>query len=57
MWAIIGSILELLVMLLGKWFSFDAEKKAKAKELLKGLPDATKDASSITRMFDDINRM
>jgi hypothetical protein len=53
---IIGNVLKLAMLLLGKWFEFDAEKKAKAKEILKEVPNA-KDASSITRMFDVINRM
>jgi len=53
---IIGNALKLVLMLLGKWFEFDAEKKAKAKEILKEVPNA-KDPSSITAMFDAINRL
>ena len=56
MWAIIGSVLQLLVMLLGKWFEFDKEQKAKTKELLKEVPSA-KDAQSIVALFDRINRL
>jgi hypothetical protein len=53
---IIGNALKLIMMLLGKWFEFSAEKKAKAKEILKEVPNA-KDPSSITAMFDRINRL
>ena len=53
---IIGSALKLLLMLLGEWFKFSNEKKAKAKEILKEVPNA-KTASDITRIFDSINRM
>lgn len=54
MWAGIGTALQIIAMVLKWWFGLDAEKKAKAKELMKGVPNA-KDPSSITRMFDSIN--
>jgi hypothetical protein len=53
---IIGNALKLIMLLLGKWFEFTAEKKAKAKEILKGVSNA-KDPSTITAMFDAINRL
>ena len=53
---IIGAALKILQMLLGKWFEFNDEQKAKVKEVLKEVPNA-KDASSIVTMFDTINRM
>jgi hypothetical protein len=51
----IVAALQIVMMVLKWWFGLDDAKKAKAKELLKGVPDA-KDPSSITRMFDAINR-
>lgn len=53
---IIGAVLKILQMLLGKWFEYTDEKKQKAKEILKEIPDA-KDASDITAIFDRINRL
>ena len=53
---IIGAVLKILQLLLGKWFEFTDEKKAEVKEVLKEVPNA-KDASSIIRVFDRINRM
>jgi len=53
---IIGNALKLIMMLLGKWFEYTDEQKAKAKEILKEVPNA-KDPSSITAMFDRINRL
>ena len=57
MWAIIGSILELLVMLLGKWFEVDKEKKEQIKEILKEKVPNAKDVNSIVAMFNSINRI
>ena len=54
--ALIGQVLSLVLMLLGKWFEFSSEQKKKAKEILKEVPDV-KDVKSITRMFDRINRL
>lgn len=53
---IIGAVLKILQMLLGKWFEFNDEKKAETKEILKEIPNA-KDASSVIRVFDRINRL
>ena len=56
MWAVIGAGLQLILLLVSKWFTMNDEKKAKAKELLKEVPNA-KDPSSITRTLDAINRL
>lgn len=53
---IIGAALKIIQMLLGKWFEFSSEKKEKAKEILKEIPDA-KNAHDITFIFDRINRL
>lgn len=53
---IIGAVLRILQMLLGRWFEFTDEKKEEAKAILKEVPDA-KDVASITRIFDRINRI
>jgi len=52
---IIGAVLKLAQMLLGKWFEFNDEKKAETKEILKEIPDA-KTPSDITKLFDRIHR-
>lgn len=56
MWAIVGSALTLLILLVKEWFSYNAEKKDKVREILKEVPNA-KTASDITRLFDRINRI
>ena len=56
MLTLIGSAIQLVVLILGKWFEFDKEQKSKAKEILKEVPSA-KDARSIVAMFDRINRL
>ena len=53
---IIGAVLKILQLLLGKWFEFNDEKKAEVKEVLKEAKNA-KDASSIISVFNHINRM
>lgn len=53
---IIGAVLKILQMLLGRWFEFTDEKKAEAKEILKEVPSA-KDVASINHIFDRINRI
>ena len=55
MWAGIVAALQIVMMVLKWWFGLDEAKKQKAKELLKEIPNAN-DPSSITRLFDDINR-
>ena len=55
MWAGITAGLQIAMLVLKWWFGLDDAKKAKAKELLKGVPDA-KEPVSITRLFDTINR-
>ena len=57
MWAGIAAFLQILFLVAKWWFGLDDRKKAKAKELLKGVDNATDTTSAITRMFDDINRM
>ncbi len=56
MWAVIGAGLQLILLLLQRWFQFTDEKKERAKEILKEIPDA-KDPSSITLAFDRIHRL
>ena len=53
---IIGAVLKILQMLLGKWFEFNSEQKEKTKEILKEVPDA-KTPESITHILDRINRL
>ena len=57
MWAGIAGFIQLLLIVAKWWFGLDAEKKAKAKELLKEVPRATDTTGSISRMFSDIDRM
>ena len=53
---IIGAVLKIAQLLLGKWFELSNEKKQVAKEILQEVPSA-KDASHITSVFDRINRL
>ena len=53
---IISAALKIIQMLLGKWFEFSSEKKEKAKEILKEVPNA-KSPHDITHIFDSINRL
>lgn len=53
---IIGAVLKILQMLLGKWFEFSNEKKAEVKEILKDVPSA-ETPKDITRLFDRIHRL
>ena len=53
---IIGAVLKMLQLLLGKWFEFTDEKKAETKEILKEVPNA-KTPESITHILDRINRL
>ena len=53
---IIGAVLKILQMLLGKWFELSSEKKEKAKEILNDVPKA-KTPGDITRAFNRINRL
>ena len=53
---IIGAVLKIAQMLLGKWFELSSEKKQVAKEILQEVPHAT-DASHITAIFDRVNRL
>lgn len=55
MWAGIGAFLQILLLVAKWWFGLDDQKKEKAKELLKEVPDATKTRSSVTRMFTSID--
>ena len=54
--AAIGTLLQIIVMVLKWWFEQDSVKKAKVQLLVKDVENA-KDASSITAMFDAINRL
>ena len=54
--AIIAAGLQLLLLLVSQWFKFTDEKKQKAKEILKDVPNA-KTASDFTAIFDRINRI
>ena len=54
--SLIGQVLNLVIMLLGKWFELSSEKKEKAKELLKEIPNVSS-VSDITATFDRINRL
>lgn len=52
----IGTLLQIIFLILQKWFEFNDEQKKKAQEILKEIPSA-KDPASITRAFDRINRL
>ena len=54
--AAIGTLLELILLVVKWWFGLDAEKKAKVEAIKKEIPNA-KTESDITRLFDDIARM
>jgi hypothetical protein len=54
--AVIGAALQLIIMLVQKWFQLTDEKKATVQSILKDVPNAT-DASHITAMFDRIARL
>ena len=54
--AAIGTLLQIIMMVLQQWFKMSDEKKAKVQLLMKGVPDA-KTPSDITAMFDAISRM
>ena len=52
---IIGAVLKMLQMLLGKWFEYTDQQKAEVKEILKEVPSA-KTPADINKLFDRINR-
>lgn len=56
---IIGGILQLILLVLSKWFEKDAEKKKAKAGLQKELSDAitAKDTSGITSVLDRVNRL
>lgn len=54
--AIVAAGIQLVFLLVSEWFKWNNEKKAKAKEILKEIPNA-KTASDITTLFDRINRL
>lgn len=56
MFEIIGAVLKILQMLLGKWFEFTDEKKIETKQILKEIPDA-KTPAEITHILDRIHRL
>jgi hypothetical protein len=53
---IMGAVLKILQLLLGKWFEFTDEQKQKTKEILKDVETA-KTPESITVILDRINRL
>lgn len=53
---IIGAVLRILQMLLGKWFEYTDDQKQKAKEILKDVETA-KSPEHLTVLFDRINRL
>ena len=54
MWVAIGTGLQIIYAIIQWWFKLNNDQKEKAKELLKGVPNA-KDAKSIVAMFDAID--
>lgn len=54
MWAVIGAGIQLILLVLTKWFQSKDEKKEKLKEILKESKNA-KTASDVTAIFDRIN--
>ena len=57
MWAVIGAAFQIALLLLVEWFKAKDEKKEKMKEILKEDVPHAKDAASVIRMFDRINRL
>jgi hypothetical protein len=57
MWAGIAAIFQLLLLFFSQWFKAKDEKKEEIKKILKEDVPNAKDASSIIRMFDRINRV
>ena len=53
--AIVAGI-QLVLLLLTKWFAYKDERKEEVRTLIKELPNA-KDVESITRTLDAINRL
>lgn len=51
MWAVLGAVFQISLLLLTQWFKYTDEKREKAKEILKDVKNA-KDASAITSIFD-----
>ena len=56
MWAIVGAVLQVALILLKKWSKWDDVKRAEAESILKDAK-GKKDASSITSAFDRINAL
>ena len=56
MWAIIGAVIQITLLLLSEWFKAKSEKKEKMKEILKESKNA-KTASDVTAVFDRINAL
>lgn len=54
--AVIGTVLQLAFLILTRWFGWNDERKAKAKEILKETSNA-KTASDWTTIFDNLNRL
>ena len=54
--AAIGTLFELILVLVKWWLGLDAEKKAKVDAIKKEIPNA-KTTADITRLFDSINAL
>jgi len=54
--AAIGTLLQIILLVLQQWSKWTDEQKQKAKDLLKEVPNA-KDPVSITHLLDRINNM
>lgn len=57
MWAGIGAICQILFMLLKWWFSLDDAKKQQVNDIVNKEVKDAKDAQSIVRLFNAINRV
>jgi len=57
MWAGIGAICQILFMLLKWWFSLDDAKKQQVNDIVNKEVKDAKDAQSIVRLFNAVNRV
>lgn len=57
MWAGIGVALQIIAMVLKWWFSLDDDNKKKVEGIMKNEIPKAKDAQSIVRMFNAVNRV
>ena len=54
--AAIGTLLQIILLVIQQWFKWSDEKKAKVQLLLKEVPNA-KTESDYTQLFDSINNL